>query len=70
MTFHLLHRFNPREPHQVRKETFRTEPEAVIRACGLIMAKAEGDFEIRNAKDEVVTSDGEIRNRCKGTRMP
>jgi hypothetical protein len=70
MTFYLLHRFNLKEPHQIRKEPFGTEPEAVIRACALIMAKAQGDFEIRNERDEVVTTDAEIPNRCKATRMP
>jgi hypothetical protein len=70
MPFYLLHRYNPNEPQQIRKEAFQTEPEAVIRACALVMAKAQGDFEIRNDKDEVVTSDDEIRGRCKATRMP
>ena len=70
MSFFLIHRFNPKEPHQVRKEPFQTEPEAVIRACALIMAQAEGDFVVEDDTGRVVTNDQEIRSRCKATRMP
>jgi len=70
MTYFLLHRYDPKEQHKVRKVPFSTEPEAVIGACALIAGGASGDFEIRNDKDEPVTTDEEIRERCKATRMP
>ncbi len=70
MSFFLIHRFNPQEPHQVRKQPFRTEAEAVIHACALIIAQAEGDFLVDDDEGRIVTSDVEIRSRCKATRMP
>jgi transcriptional regulator with XRE-family HTH domain len=70
MSYFLIHRFNQKEPHQVRKQPFRTEPEAVIHACAQIMANAVGDFIVEDDKGNVVTNDQEIRNRCKATRMP
>jgi hypothetical protein len=70
MPFFLIHRFNPKQPHEVRKQPFGTEPEAVIHACALIMANAEGDFLVEDDMGNVVTNDQEIRNRCKATRTP
>ena len=70
MSFFLVHRFNPKEPHQVRKQPFQTEPEAIIQACALIMAKAEGDFIVEDDKGNIVTNDQEVRNCCKATRIP
>ena len=70
MACYLLHRFDPNEPHKIRKQPFSTQPEAVIHACTLLAQGAQGDFEIRDDKDDVVTNDAEIRNRCKVTRMP
>jgi len=70
MSFFLIHRFNEKEPHQVGRQPFQTEPKADIRACALIAAKAEGDFIVEDDKGNIVTNDQEIRNRCKATRMP
>ena len=70
MSFFLIHRFNPKEPHQVRKQPFRTEPEAVIHACSLMAAKAQGHFVVEDEKGNIVANDQDIRNRCKATRMP
>ncbi len=70
MAYHLIHRFGPKDKPQFRKETFSTEPEAVIRACAYYAAGDQEDFVIEDDKGNVVTNDQDIRNRCKATRMP
>jgi hypothetical protein len=70
MSYFLLHRYDSKEPQKVRKQPFSTEPEAVIHACSLLAGGAQGDFEIRDDKDDIVTNDQEIRDRCKAMRMP
>ena len=70
MPFYLVHRYNPKEPHQTRKQPFGTEPEAVIHACTLLMAGGQGEFVVENDKGDIVANDLDIRGRCKATRMP
>jgi hypothetical protein len=70
MQYLLIHRYEPAAPHKTRAVPYSTVPEAVIQACSLIAADQKGDFEIRNEKGDVMVNDGEIRNRCKQTRMP
>lgn len=70
MAYFLLYKYDRKENQKLRNISFSTEPEAVIRACAVIAEGTGWDFEIRNAKGEVVISDDEIRDRCKQTRMP
>jgi hypothetical protein len=70
MAYHLIHRFGPRNQPQFRKETFRLEPLAVIRAAQYFAAGDKGDFLIEDNAGNIVTNDLEIRERCKATRMP
>ena len=70
MAFHLIYRIGPSDKPQYRKETFSSEPEAVIRACTHYEAGFQGDFVIEDDKGNIVTNDLDIRNHCKATRMP
>ncbi len=70
MTYHLVHRFGPKDLPLFRKELFATEPEAVIRAAQYFMAGDKGDFLIEDDAGRIVTNDEQIRSRCKATRMP
>jgi hypothetical protein len=51
-------------------EMFVTEPEAVIRACALIAQGGYANFMVIDGTGTVVTTDQQIRNRCKSTGMP
>jgi hypothetical protein len=51
-------------------ESFKTEPEAVIRACGLIAQGGFDNFSVEDAGGGTITTDAQIRARCKQTRMP
>ena len=70
MAYHLVHRYGPKDRPQFRKESFPTEPQAVIRAAQYFMAGDIGDFIVEDDAGRIVTNDLEIRNRCKATRMP
>ena len=70
MAYSLMYKYDRKEVQRIRRLSFSTEPEAVIRACAAIAEGTGWDFEVRNDRDEVVTNDQEIRNRCKATRMP
>ena len=70
MAHFLFYKYDRKEDQKVRKISFSTEPEAVIRACAVIAEGTGWDFEIRNDLDEVVTTDSEIRDRCKQSQMP
>lgn len=70
MSYHLIHRYGPKDKPQYRKEAFSTEPEAVIKAGALLAAGDPGDFLVEDDRGRVVTNELDIRNRCKATRMP
>jgi hypothetical protein len=71
MAYHLIQRVvsKGQQQPQYRKETFSTEPEAVIRACSHYAAGFKGDFVIEDEKGNIVTNDQDIRSRCKATRI-
>ena len=70
MAYHLIHRFGPKDKPQFRKETFSTEPEAVIKACTYHAVGHQGHFVIEDDKGNIITNDQQIRNRFKATRKP
>jgi hypothetical protein len=70
MTYYLVRRFGPKDKPQFRKEPFRTESDAVIKACTLLAAGNVGDFLVEDDKGDIVANDLKIRNRYKATRMP
>jgi hypothetical protein len=70
MAFHLVHRYGPRDQPKFCKESFPTEPQAVIRAAQYFMAGDKDDFLIEDDAGRIVTNDLEIRQRCKITRIP
>jgi hypothetical protein len=71
MAYHLIQRFVPKgeQKPQYRRETFPTEPQAVIRAGEFYAAGFQGDFVIEDDKGNIVTNDVDIRRRCKATRI-
>ena len=70
MAFFLFYKHDRKEDQKVRRISFSTEPEAVINACAVIAQGTGWDFEVRDDFDEVVTTDSQIRDRCKQSRMP
>lgn len=70
MAHFLIHRFGSKDKPQFRKDSYSTEPDAVIVACGLLATGDEGHFRIEDENGKVVTHDAEIRSRCKISRTP
>jgi hypothetical protein len=54
---------------QARTASFRTEPEAVTKACALIAQGESSEFHILNEKGLIVTAERAIRDRYQGTRF-
>ena len=70
MNFKLFYQGGSPAVPQERTKQFSTEPEAVIFACALMARGGHDGFRIEDEDGEIVTTEVDIRNRCKGTRMP
>jgi len=70
MAYFLIYKYDRNEDQKIRKLAFSTEPEAVIMACTVIAEGSGWNLEIQDDAGDVVLDEEEIRDRCKGTRMP
>jgi hypothetical protein len=50
-------------------ETFFTESEAVLKACTFMAQVGYADFKVIDEGGVVVTTERQIRNRCKSSRL-
>jgi hypothetical protein len=63
MQFHLVYSQGTEQKH----ESFRTEAEAVAKACILIEQGGYTSFLVENDRQRTVKTEAEIRNLCKST---
>ena len=70
MAYYLVHRFGPKDKPQLRKEEFSMELEAVMKARTLLAAGDRGYFVIEDDNGKIITTDRQIRDRCKAMKIP